>query len=317
MKKANKKSLKNVLLRLAGFTTITLVMAITLLPAAPRASQRTFATPQEAAQALVEAAGNNDTAALLKLFGPDGKYIVESGDPVADKTAREEFAQRAQTKMQLEQEPGNPDRATVVVGDNDWPFPVPLVRKNGQWYFDSKSGRMEILARRIGRNELIAIDVCRGYVEAQMEYAARDRDANGVLEYAQKIISSPGKKDGLYWKGEPDNLVPKSFADAAAFMLLAQGKKPVPYHGYYFHILKAQGPDAQGGTLDYVVKGKMIGGFALVAWPAKYGVSGIKTFLVNHQGIVYGKDLGLRTAKLARQMTRFNTDKSWKPVQGE
>jgi hypothetical protein len=317
MKKATKKALKNVLLRQAGFITITLAVAITLLHAAPQTSQRTFATLQEAAQALVEAAGNNDTVALLKLLGPDGKDIVESGDEAADKTAREEFAQRAHTKMQVEQEPGNLDRATVVVGDNDWPFPIPLVRKNGQWHFDSQSGRMEILARRIGRNELIAIDVCRGYVEAQMEYAAGDRNADGVLEYAQKIISSPGKKDGLYWKGEPDNLVPKSFADAAASMLLAQGKKPVPYHGYYFHILKAQGPDAPGGALDYVVKGKMIGGFALVAWPDKYGVSGIKTFLVNHQGIVYGKDLGLTTATLARQMTRFNTDKSWKPVQGE
>jgi hypothetical protein len=317
MKKANTKSLKNVLLRQVGFGIVALAVAITLLHAAPQESQRTFATSQEAAQALVEAAGNNDTTALLKLLGPDGKDIVESGDPAADKTAREKFAQRANTKMQLEPEPGNPDRATLVVGDNDWPFPVPLVRKNGQWHFDSRSGRMEILARRIGRNELTAIDVCRGYVEAQMEYAARDRDADGILEYAQKIISSPGKKDGLYWKGEPDNLVPKSFADAAASMLLAQGKKPVPYHGYYFHILKAQGPDAQGGTLDYVVKGKMIGGFALVAWPAKYGVSGVKTFLVNHQGIVYEKDLGLTTATLARQMTRFNTDKSWKPVQGE
>ena len=162
MKKENQKSLKNVLLRQAGFTTVALIVAVILLPAIPQASQRTFATPQEAAQALVEAAGNNDTAALLKLFGPDGKDIVESGDPVADKTGREEFAQRAHTKMHLEQEPGNPGRVTMVVGDNDWPFPVPLVRKNGQWYFDSKSGRVEILARRIGRNELIAIDVCRG-----------------------------------------------------------------------------------------------------------------------------------------------------------
>jgi hypothetical protein len=168
-----------------------------------------------------------------------------------------------------------------------------------------------------GRNELAAIDFSRGYVEAQMDYAAHDRDANGVLEYAQKIISTPGKKDGLYWEGEPDNLVPKSFADAAAAMLLAQGKKPVPYHGYYFHILKAQGPNASGGALDYVVHSNMIGGFALVAWPADYGVSGIKTLLVNHRGTVNEKDLGPTTASLARAMTRFNPDKTWKPVEGE
>jgi hypothetical protein len=229
----------------------------------------------------------------------------------------EEFSTRARTKMRVDPEPGNPDWATIVVGDNDWPFPVPLVRENGQWHFDAAQGRMEILARRIGRHELTAIDVCRGYVEAQMEYAAHDREADGVLKYAQRIVSSPGKRDGLYWEGEPDNLVPKSFADAAAAMLLSEGKKPQPYHGYYFHILKAQGPDAPGGAVEYVVKGKMIGGFALVAWPAEYGVSGIKTFLVSHHGTVYEKDLGSTTATLARAMTRFNPDKTWQAVEGE
>jgi hypothetical protein len=286
--------------------------------AAPQSAQQpTFATPQEAAQALIAAAERNDTAAMLKLFGPAGKDIVESGDAAEDKRMREEFATRAQAKMRIESESGNPDWDTIIVGDNEWPFPVPLVRKNGQWYFDAEQGRMEILARRIGRHELTAIDVCRGYVEAQMEYAAHDRDNGGILGYAQKIISSPGKKDGLYWEGEPDNLVPKSFADAAAAMLSSEGKKPLPYHGYYFHILKAQGPDAPGGAMDYVVKGKMIGGFALVAWPAEYGVSGIKTFLVSHQGTVYEKDLGPGTATLARSITRFNPDKTWKAEEGE
>ena len=203
------------------------------------------------------------------------------------------------------------------MGENDWPFPVPLVRENGQWSFDAELGKVEILARRIGHHEITAIDVCRGYVEAQMEYAAHDRDSHGILEYAQHIISSPGKKDGLYGEGEPDNLVPKSFADAAASMLLAQGKKPVPYHGYYFHILKAQGPDAPGGAMDYVVNGEMIGGFALLAWPAEYGVSGIKTFLVSHHGTVYEKDLGASTSTLARAMRRFNPDKTWRAVEGE
>jgi hypothetical protein len=187
-----------------------------------------------------------------------------------------------------------------------------LVEKDGRWRFDSSKGRLEILARRIGRNELNAIDVCRGYVEAQMEYAAEDRDKNGVLEYAQKIVSSPGKHDGLYWDGA--NIVPKSFAEAAE-SYAKEGKKLQPFHGYYFRVLKAQGPDAQGGALGYVVKGQMIGGFALVAWPAEYGVSGIHTFIVNHHGVVYQKDLGVGCAALARQMTRFNPDKSWRPVQ--
>lgn len=286
--------------------------------AAPVAAQQpTFATPQEAAQALVDAAAKNDTAAMLKLFGPAGKDILDSGDAAEDKRMREEFVTRARAKMQIELEPGNPNWATLVAGDNDWPLPVPLVRKDDKWHFDAARGRMQVLARRIGSNELNAINVCRGYVEAQMMYASHDHDGDGNLEYAQRIISMPGKKDGLYWEGEPDNLVPKSFADAAEAILQAEGKKPVPYHGYYFHVLKAQGPDAPGGAMDYVVKGEMIGGFAMVAWPAEYGVSGVKTFLVSHHGAVYEKDLGPTTATLARAMTRFNPDKTWNAVEGE
>jgi hypothetical protein len=295
----------------------TLAAGLTLLEAAPQASQRTFSTPEAAAQALIEAAAQNDTAAMLKLFGPGGKDIVQSGDAADDKAMREQFAARAHARLQVEPDHDNPNRAILVVGDQNWPLPVPLIRKNGQWYFDAAIGRVEILARRVGRNELAAIDVCRGYVEAQMEYASRDRDAHGMLKYAQRIVSSPGKKDGLYYEGEPENLAPKSFADAAAALLQGQGKKPVPYHGYFFHILKSQGPDAQGGAMDYLVKGEMIGGFALVAWPAEYGVSGVQTLIVNHRGVVYEKDLGPQTATLARQMTRFNPDKTWKAVQGE
>lgn len=281
------------------------------------AQQPTFATPQEAAQALVDAAAKNDTAAMLKLFGPAGKDILDSGDAAEDKRMREEFVTRAHAKMQIELEPGNPNWATLVVGGNDWPMPVPLVRKDGTWHFDAARGRMQVLARRIGSNELNAINVCRGYVEAQMMYASHDHDGDGNLEYAQRIVSMPGKKDGLYWEGEPENLVPKSFADAAEAILQAEGKKAAPYHGYYFHVLKAQGPDAPGGAMDYVVKGEMIGGFAMVAWPAEYGVSGIKTFLVSHHGAVYEKDLGPTTATLARAMTRFNPDKTWNAVEGE
>ena len=288
-----------------------LLMTAALLNAQPR--QQTFDSPQEAAQATIEAAGNNDTAALLKLFGPDGKDIVESGDPAQDKTNRAEFARRGREKLEVNQDPTNPDHAVLLVGQEQWPFPIPLVRRNGKWHFDSAQGRVEILAHRIGENELTAMDVCRGYVEAQMMYAQRDRGHNGVLAYAQKIASSPGKQDGLYWEGESDALVPKSFADAAAASHPAGGKRE-PYHGYYFHILRAQGPDAPGGAFDYVVKGQMIGGFAMIAWPAQYGVSGVRTFIVNHRGVVYQKDLGSGTPTLARQITRFNPDKTWKKV---
>jgi hypothetical protein len=297
------------ILILAGILTVQL--------AAQQPAERTFATPQEAAQALVDAAGQNDTAALLKLFGPQGADIVKSGDTAEDKDSRAEFARRAHEKMDVQVEPSNPNRAVIVAGNQSWPFPVPLVRvKGGQWHFDSARGRVEILARRVGRNELVAIDVSRAYVEAQMEYASRDRDADGILEYAQRIVNTPGKKDGLYQEGEADNLVPKAFADAAA-AIAAESKKVLPYHGYYFRILTSQGPEAEGGARTYVVKGEMIGGFAMIAYPAEYGVSGIKTFIVNHRGVVYEKDLGAATATLAGQVTRFNPDKTWKAVQGE
>jgi len=298
-------------MRTFPFVALMLAAACASLKAAPPASQRSFATAQEAAHALVAAAKANDTAALLKILGPDGKDIVSSGDANEDKTGRAEFARLAAEKLQIRQD--DADRDTILAGSQEWPFPVPLIRKNGMWAFDSAAGRVEVLARRVGRHELNAMEVCRGYVEAQMDYATHHYSGNGAMQYAQKIVSSPGKKDGLYWEGEGDVLVPKSFA-AAAGAMFAEGKKPVPYHGYYFHILKAQGPDADGGAADYVVKGEMIGGFALVAFPAEYGVSGILTFIVNQHGIVYSKDLGPNTMTLARRMTVFNPDKTWKPA---
>lgn len=279
------------------------------------AGEQTFSTPQEAAQALVNASANNDTDALLKLFGPAGRSIVVSGDAESDKAGRADFARMAKEKLTIDQV--HADRAEIVVGEQAWPFPVPLVRREGKWMFDSAKGKVEVLARRVGANELNAIDVCRGYVEAQMKYAERDREQHGVLEYAERILSTPGKHDGLYFEGESDQLVPKSFADAAAVMLAAQGKKPQPYHGYFFHVLKAQGPAADGGATDYLVKGHMMGGFALVAWPAEYGISGVNTFIVNHQGVVYERDLGPATGVAARQMTRFNPEKGWKKISGE
>jgi hypothetical protein len=284
---------------------LTLAAAL-LLQAAPPESQRSFATPQEAIQAIIDAAEHNDSAELVQLFGPDGKDILDSGDPAQDKDLRAEFARSAHEKLQIEQDPTNPDRATFAVGEQDWPFPVPLVREGERWRLDPRSGRLEILARRVGRNELNAMDICRAYVEAQLQYASEDRDKDGVLEYAQRIASTQGKQDGLYSDSASETLVPKAFAAAAGT------GKAEPYHGYYFRVLKSQGPEATGGELNYVVKGKMIGGFALVAWPAEYGVSGIQTFIVSHEGLVYGKDLGINTSTLARQMTRFNPDKSWR-----
>ena len=275
--------------------------------------ESTFASPKDAADALVSAAAKNDTGALLALFGPVGRSIVVSGDAAEDKTGREEFARRAGEKLDVHMV--TPKKAEIMVGSDNWPFPVPLVENAaGKWRFDSAEGKVEVLARRIGRNELSAIDVCRGYVDAQMQYAQKDRDKHGELEYAQSIVSTPGKPHGLYSEGQADGLVPKAFADAAASILAAQGKKPVPYHGYYFHILKAQGPAAEGGAMSYVVKGEMIGGFALIAWPAEYSVSGVHSFIVNHHGIVWERDLGATTGVAARQVTAFNPDKGWRKV---
>jgi hypothetical protein len=300
------------LLKKFSFAAALVAAAAMLLPAA---GERTFSSPQEAAQALLAAADKNDTEALLKLFGPEGRTIVVSGDAAEDKNGRADFARLAHESMHIDQQ--HASRAVIEVGPEKWPFPVPLVSRNGQWMFDSAQGKFEVLARRVGRNEINAIDVCRGYVEAQMEYAARDRNAHGILAYAQTILSAPGKKDGLYWEGESETLVPKSFADAAAVMLGTQGKKAQPYHGYFFHILKAQGPDAEGGAMNYLVKAEMIGGFALVAWPAEYGVSGVNTLIVNQSGMVYEKDLGATTGVLARTMTQFNPGKGWQKVTGE
>ena len=314
MRKTNLIDSKDSPWRLTRLVAVGLVVGATLLQAAPKVAQQTFATPQEAIQATIDAAERNDTAALLQLFGPDGKDIVESGDPAEDKDLRTEFARSAHEKLQIDADPLTPDRVDFTVGAQEWPFPVPVVRRNGRWQLDSASGRLEILARRIGRNELNAMEVCRGYAEAQLEYAAAEHDGDRVLKYAQKIAATPGKQDGLYLGSVSESLVSQPFAEAAVANPSTMGKQAEPYHGYYFRVLKSQGPDAAGGAFDYVVNGKMIGGFALVAWPAEYGVSGIRTLIINHDGVVYEKDLGAGTAVQARQMTRFNPDKSWQPL---
>ena len=273
--------------------------------------QKTFATAQQAAEVMILAVKNDDVAALLQIFGPAGKDFVSTGDDVQDKNSRAAFAALAQEKMNVQTDPRRPNRAILSVGNEDWPLPVPIVKQGGKWHFDSQAGRTEILDRRIGGNELDAINICRGYAEAQKEYASEIHDDSGVNQYALRIISTPGKHDGLAWKnadGSDGGPVGEAIANA-----IEEGYtgKSGPYHGYFFKTLKGQGPAAPLGQLDYVVEGIMIGGFALVAWPAEYQVSGVQTFAVSYDGIVYQKDLGPDTAKVAATMERYNPDKTW------
>jgi len=283
-----------------------------LLPnsAAP-SKQQSFATPQLAADALIKAAESYDVPTLLAIFGPEGKDFVASADPVRDRNIAQEFVAKAREKNRVSVEK---TKATLLVGKDDWPLPVPIVLKQGQWHFDTKAGRDEILFRRIGANELDAIQVAHGYVEAQKEYVSTLHDDSTLHQYARKIISTPGKQDGLCWKnpdGTPGGPISEGIARA-----IEQGytDKAAPYHGYYFKILNGQGPNAPLGKLDYVIHGFMIGGFALVAVPAEYRVTGVKTFLVNQYGVVYEKDLGPDSLKIVKEMDRFNPDKSWKPT---
>jgi hypothetical protein len=283
--------------------------------AAPK--QKGFASPEDAVNALVDALKSNDTKALSAIFGPDSKDVVFSGDPVADKSRRERFVVHFEEKHRLEEV--SADKAVLHVGDEDWPFPIPVVKRGSVWQFDPKEGREEILARRIGRNELSVIQVCLAYVDAQREYASKDRNGDGFLEYAQRFGSTPGKHDGLYWKakeGEEESPLGPLAAQAVreGYSGKKSGDKPIPYKGYYYKILKGQGKDAPGGAYSYMVNGKMIGGFAMVAYPATYGASGIMTFIVDQDGIVCQKDLGMKTEGIVAKMTLFNPDKTWKKV---
>jgi Protein of unknown function (DUF2950) len=280
-------------------------------------SPKAFDTPQQAAEALIKAAGAYDVPELMAIFGPDGKDFVASADPVEDKNNAAAFAAEAAAKNSISIEPAKPNRATIIVGEEEWPLPVPLIKKNGKWYFDAKSGRQEILFRRIGANELDAIQVCRGFVEAQKEYALQIHDDSGVNQYAQRIFSTPGKQDGLYWQN-PDGTSGGPIGDAVA-KALAEGYSigKSGFHGYYFKILKGQGPAARLGRLDYVIEGIMIGGFALVAVPAEYRVTGVKTFIVNNDGIVYQKDLGPNSLDIVKKMELYNPDPTWHPTDDE
>ena len=294
--------------RLASLTAGVLALAI----ASAANAQQSFKTAEEAAEALVSAVRTGDRKGVLTVLGRDGADIVSSGDAVADAAARKRVLEAYDAKHQIVAE--GSDKAVLVVGHEDWPLPIPLVRKDGIWRFDAAAGREEILYRRIGRNELSAIQACLAFVDAEQEYAEKGIAGNGV--YARRIVSRPDKKDGLYWparSGEDASPLGELAAGAAAEGYRV-GRQRMPYHGYYYKVLTRQGPNAPGGVLDYVVRGRMIGGFALVAYPAEYGNSGVMTFLVNHQGTIYQKDLGPRTAAIAAGMTAFNPDGTWQRV---
>jgi hypothetical protein len=275
---------------------------------------KAFNTPEQAADALVEAAQKFDESALQQIFGAGAEDVYLSGEYPQDRQRARDFAELAREKRNVSVDPQTGNRAFLLVGNEDWPFPVPIVKLAGKWSFDAKAGRRELLHRRIGSNELDAIDICHGYVEAQHEYALQTRAGYEVNQYAQRIISTPGKQDGLAWQN-PDGSWGGPIGEKIA-RAIEQGYSgnAEPYHGYFFKILKGQGPAAPLGEMDFVVKGVMIGGFALVAAPAEYGVTGVKSFIVSHDGVVYEKDFGPASLNEFIKMERFNPDRSWKPV---
>src|SRR6516225_7317148 len=279
-----------------------------------RVVAKSFDTPQQAANALVDAAEKFDVGALEAIFGPDGDDIVLSGEYPQDRQRASDFAAEAREKKTVSVDPKRGNRAFLLVGNEDWPFPVPIVKLGERWSFEAKAGRQELLNRRVGSNELDAIDICHGYVEAQYEYAFQRRQGYDVNQYAQRIVSSPGKQDGLAWQN-PDGSWSGPIGEKIA-QAIEQGYSTgaEPYHGYFFKILKVQGPAAPLGEMDFVVKGVMIGGFALVAAPAEYGETGVKTFIVSQDGVVYEKDFGPNTLNEFQKMERFNPDQSWNPV---
>ena len=280
----------------------------------PNQTQKTFSTAQGAADAFVKATDNWDVAALNQILGPHGADLVTSEDPVRDKNFAADFARNASQKTAVTVDPKNSDRATLVVGNDDWPMPIPIVKRNGAWLFDTKAGRQEILYRRIGTNELDAIQICHGYVDAQEEYSLTIHQGSEVNQYAQRIISTPGKQDGLVWQNPDGSLGGPISEEIADALQEGYSDKAKPYHGYFFKILKGQGSAAPLGKMDFVVEGVMIGGFALAAAPAQYRVTGVKTFIVSYEDVVYQKDLGPDTLKLFQGMELYNPDKSWQPT---
>lgn len=295
---------------ISRFSFVSVSSALAIACAVPLAAQERFPSPEAAASAVINAANSHDPSQILKILGPGAKQILSSGNPEQDRAEQEEFARLAKAKHKIEISGIDKNRAILSVGDEDWPFPVPIVRTDGGWGFDSSDAEVEMQARHIGADELDAIDICYGYADAQKNYAAQDRNKAGMAEYAPHLMSAAGKQDGLYSPGSA-SLVPESFAQAEWDGAVKGRAKP--YHGYYFRVLDRQGPNARGGAHNYVLHNKLIAGFGLVAWPAEYGVTGYHTFIVNQSGVVYEKDIQPVPGKLV-PVTSYDPDPTWTPV---
>jgi len=302
----------------SGVLLVTLTATLGFGAAAAPPAQKAFPTAEDAAKAFVEAVKSRDTRAALAILGSDAKPLIASGDSVRDRRTHERFVQAFAESSRVAVE--GEGKAVLILGKDEWPLPIPIVKEAGGWRFDTEAGREEILPRRVGQNELSTIQVCLAYVDAQREYYRRNPDGGSLLEYAQKFASTKGKRDGLYWETKPGeapsplgSLVARARGEGYA-RGGQTGGGPAPYWGYYYRIIKEQGMGAPGGAYDYMVRGHMIGGFALVAFPAEYGVSGVMTFMVNHDGVVYQKDLGAQTASIAKGLTKFDPDDTWRKV---
>lgn len=321
MENMQRKSIFKSLRGVAFLTVFLLIAAFAAswsTPLRAETQQKLFATPEDALKELVEAVKTHDKAAFEQIFGPSAKEL-RSSDDVQAAAEFDEFAKHVAEKTNVVKE--NDSKAIIHIGNENWPFPIPLLKKNNQWFFDTEAGKEEILNRRIGEDELTAILVCRTYVKAQREYVLKDWDGDGILAYAQKLRSDPGKKNGLFWKqapGEPvsplGELVAKARMEGYKKEKSVFKEQPVPFHGYYFRILTQQGKAAPGGKYNYIVNGNMVAGFALVAFPSNWGKSGVMTFIVNQQGKVYQKNLGPDTLKIVREMKSYNPDQTWTPV---
>jgi hypothetical protein len=298
---------------------VVIVMSVSCLGlsgCAGSSKQSNFVSPDTAANAFANAMREDNEKELLKIFGSDAKELISSGDDVSDQLRRQMFVKVYDEQHKITAEG---DKEILVIGEKEWPFPIPIVKKNGKWVFDTAAGKEEILNRRIGRNELDTIQTMLAIVDAQREYAMRIHDANGVGQYARKFKSTAGQKDGLYWETkegeEPSPLGPLvAQAREEGYLQTKSSEKPSPYHGYFYRLLTSQGAHAEGGAFDYIVNGKMIGGFAVAAYPAEYGNSGVMTFIVNHDGVIYQKDLGDDTEQKAKAMKQFDPDETWTKV---
>ena len=298
------------------FCVLTLIAISSLVSIGQTARFKTkgFASPEAAGSALVAAAEKFDTAAIKEILGPQSDDIIDTGEPFRDKEVAMEFGSLGRTKQSISLDPRTKMRAFLMVGKDDWPFPVPIVKSGTRWYFDTAAGRQELLNRRIGSNEYDAMNVCDRFVEAQLEYAATKHDGARVNQYAQRVISLPGKQDGLAWQNADGTWAGHISDETAKVLANIEVGEEIPFHGYRFKVMKAQGPAAQGGAFNYMQNGAMIGGFALLAYPSIYQVTGVKSFIVNHEGVIYEKDLGPTTTKTAQLMETYNPDRTWTRV---